>query len=85
MPAAVAGERRTNMELTRTTQPTSLDWICSTHTAFKSFDALVNSFPGYRPTLDVSNAALLMLADAYDAFQQARGDERRAERRGVAA
>ena len=46
-----------------------------------SFEDLLNSSVQYRPTIDVRNAAGLMLADAYDAAQEARGDHRRAFRR----
>ena len=50
------------------------------HTA-NSFEDLLNAAGNYRPTLDVRNSAGLMLADAYDAAQESRGDSRRAERR----
>jgi hypothetical protein len=50
------------------------------HTA-ASFEDLLNAAGNYRPTLDVQNMAGLMLADAYDATQAARGDGRRAFRR----
>ncbi|MDA8121332.1 MAG: hypothetical protein M0Z38_02050 [Deltaproteobacteria bacterium] len=47
----------------------------------RSFEDLLNSSVQYRPTIDVRNAAGLMLADAYDAAQEARSDQRRAFRR----
>lgn len=60
-----------------------LDAICQEHTAFGSFFKLVNSHADYRPTTDVSETAMRILADAYDKFQEARGDDRRAFRTGT--
>lgn len=48
-------------------------------TAFASFSDLVNAKGGYRPTL-MGDGLQQVLANTYDAFQKARGDERRAFR-----
>jgi hypothetical protein len=72
------------MELTRTTQLTSLDEICANFTGFASFDDLLNSFPTYRPSLDVSYPVFFNLANAYDRAMEDRGDARRAFRYGEA-
>ena len=58
-----------------------LDCITRDMHAARSFDALLDAGGNYRPTIDVRNTAGLMLADAYDAAQEARGDQRRAFRR----
>lgn len=68
-----------------------LDDLTRSLTAWPSFDAMLNSKDGYRPTLHVhpynrSHAEIRraarteILADAYDAAQAARGDLRRAYR-----
>jgi hypothetical protein len=66
-----------------------LDVIVRRHSAFNSFADLLNAAGGYRPTVRcyderchnaVDRAELLILADAYDAHQAARGDARRAFR-----
>jgi len=66
-----------------------LNYIVFRFTAFSSFEAMVNAEGGYRPTIRcydervfsaAERAELVELADAYDAFQAARGDERRAYR-----
>lgn len=71
------------------TDRAALDQIVRNCSAFDSFQALVDAAGGYRPTIRCydelcHNAAerhdLVILADAYDAFQAARGDERRAYR-----
>lgn len=74
--------------------PTSvLDNLTRDLTAWGSFDAMLNAGGGYRPSLyvrphnrshaEVRRAARTeVLADAYDAAQAARGDERRAYRGG---
>ncbi|MDA8122272.1 MAG: hypothetical protein M0Z38_06875 [Deltaproteobacteria bacterium] len=58
-----------------------LDCITRDLHAARSFDALLDTEGSYRPTIDVRNSAGLMLANAYDAAQEARGDQRRAFRR----
>lgn len=58
-----------------------LDCITRDLHVARSFDGLLNSPGNYRPTIDVRKTAGLMLADAYDAAQAARGDGRRAFRR----
>ena len=57
-----------------------LDDLTSDLTAFNSFSELVNTHPTYRPTILPRDARHVDLADAYDAFQAARGDKRRAWR-----
>lgn len=56
-----------------------LDTLTRKITAFESFSALVDA-PGYRPTLPPRDTDHIDLADAYDAFQSGRGDQRRAFR-----
>lgn len=56
----------------------TLNKITRTHTAFKSFDALLNAPGGYFPTLEVRNADRWILANEYDKAQAARHDTRRA-------
>jgi len=52
------------------------------HTAFGSFEDLLDTDPDYWPTMRVSeNPDLLVLADAFDAACEARGQSRRAWRR----
>jgi hypothetical protein len=61
--------------------PTSrADSLTQTHTAFESFQAMLNA-KGYRPTLrpDI-HPDLAELADLYDQAQAQRGDSRRAFR-----
>jgi len=65
-----------------------LDKICQRHTAFASFEHLVDASRRYHPTIrygaiglsDKEREDLRLLADAYDLFQAARGDDRRAYR-----
>jgi len=59
-----------------------LDRIAREETAFTSFADLVNTNRNYRPSIDQSNARLVILADAYDQEMLNRGDERRAYRYG---
>jgi len=63
------------------------DDLVRKYTAFESMDALLNAPGGYFPSLHTQSAKsfrergeLGRLADAYDAHQEARGDERRAFR-----
>jgi hypothetical protein len=52
------------------------------HTAFGSFEDLLDTHPDYWPTMRVSeHPDLLVLADAFDAACEARGQSRRAWRR----
>lgn len=51
-------------------------------TGFTDFADMLDAGGNYRPTIDVSQADLLELADAYDAAQAERGDARRAFRYG---
>lgn len=55
--------------------PERLDALTREHTAFGSFQALVDA-PGYRPTIRGCHE----LADGYDAAQAARGRSQRAYR-----
>ena len=57
-----------------------LDIIVRNHTAFGSFEQLLNAAGNYRPTLDMGHADRVALADAYDHQQSLRGDARRVER-----
>lgn len=57
-----------------------LDGLTIKHTAFPNFRDMVESHPGYRPTICCDRPQLTALADAYDRAQQARGDDRRAYR-----
>lgn len=56
-----------------------LNRITATHTAFASFEDLLNA-PTYRPSLDMSKDELWTLANAYDDAQGKRGDSRRTHR-----
>jgi hypothetical protein len=57
-----------------------LDLLTSSLTSFATFTALVNAEGGYRPTIRISGPQTTTLADAYDLYQFARGDARRAVR-----
>ena len=58
------------------------DLLAKKHTAFPSFQSLLNAQGGYWPSLRVSDpehgAELTELADHYDATMQRHGDHRRA-------
>ena len=56
-----------------------IDALVAKHTAFKSLEQVANQ-PCYFPSLRVSNRERKIVADAYDKFQAARGDRRRASR-----
>lgn len=60
-----------------------LDIITRENSGFTSFRDLVDSFPHYTPTIDVSTRDRLVLACAYDHHQAARGVPNRAYRRGT--
>lgn len=60
----------------------SANFLTRTHTAFQSFDKLLNAPGGYFPSLNVGKPAIKLLADEYDKAQAARGDGRRAFRWG---
>lgn len=63
-----------------------LDQLVREHTAFESFDDLLNASGGYRPSLRCGvgisrfENELTIIADAYDKCQADRGDSRRAFR-----
>jgi hypothetical protein len=57
-----------------------LDAIVTDLTAFHSFFDLVDAQGDYRPTINIDDGRLRILADAYDKFQENRGDDRRAYR-----
>lgn len=61
-----------------------LDAIIARNTGFTSMADLLNSHPGYRPSLDMRDGWARELADAYDAAMAERGDSRRAYRYGDA-
>jgi len=59
-----------------------LDRITAQRTAFATFNDLLNARGNYRPSLWTNGdrpecRELALLADAYDAAQEARGDQRR--------
>jgi len=59
------------------------DRITRNYTAFKTFNEMVeDTFPTYRPSLDMRYKALRWLADRYDEAQYRRGDKRVAYRFG---
>lgn len=57
-----------------------IDDLIAHNTGFSSLDDMLNARGGYRPSCDVSRLEMELIADAYDAAQTARGDERRAFR-----
>ena len=59
-----------------------MDLLVNQNTTFSSLDDLLNARGGYRPSCDVSKIEMELIADAYDASQIKRGDERRAYRYG---
>ena len=64
----------------------TLDLLVKKHSAFLSFDDLLDAGGRYRPSLYVRGKSatdareIRAIADAYDFAQQARGDTRRAYR-----
>lgn len=60
-------------------EPRFFDAITSKHTAFATFDELLNA-PAYFPSLNIAHPDLLRLADAYDHVQAMRGNSRRVHR-----
>lgn len=60
--------------------PEVIDALVRDNTGFSSLDDMLNAAGHYRPSCDVSRANMRAIADAYDAAQAARGDERRAYR-----
>lgn len=59
------------------------DKLTRENTAFGNFEALLDAKGSYRPTLRRNVPAMRVLANLYDAAQQARGDDRRAFMAGV--
>ena len=57
-----------------------IDELIAHNSGFSSLDDMLNARGGYRPSCDVSRLEMELIADAYDAAQTARGDERRAFR-----
>lgn len=57
-----------------------IDDLIAHNSGFSSLDDMLNARGGYRPSCDVSRLEMELIADAYDAAQAARGDERRAFR-----
>jgi len=57
-----------------------IDYLIAHNSGFSSLDDMLNARGGYRPSCDVSRLEMELIADAYDAAQSARGDERRAFR-----
>ena len=57
-----------------------VDDLIAHNSGFSSLDDMLNARGGYRPSCDVSRLEMELIADAYDAAQAARGDERRAFR-----
>lgn len=64
------------------TQKAIVDNMVRTNTAFGTLEDMLQAKGNYRPSLDVSEHDRRMLADLYDATQEARGDDRRAFRYG---
>ena len=58
----------------------SIDRLTADLTAFNTFAELLNTDARYRPTILPRDERHVVLADAYDVAQRARGDERRAYR-----
>ena len=65
----------------------SIDELVALHSGFNTLKEMVEAHPSYRPTLATTRgrnmiecAELTAIADAYDAAQVARGDQRRAHR-----
>ncbi len=58
----------------------TVDALTAKHTAFKTFPEMANAAGGYFPTLYTFRREGKIIADAYDKFQAARGDRRRASR-----
>lgn len=61
----------------------SINTIVRENSAFKSLEAMLDTHHNYRPTIEVNNRDKLAMADAYDAMQEKRGDDRRAYRYGT--
>ena len=65
---------------------TRADELTKKHTAFADFSDMLNALGNYRPSLYIKRKPLVHqhelreLADAYDAAQAERGDDRRAYR-----
>ena len=57
-----------------------IDDLIAHNSGFSSLDDMLNARGGYRPSCDVSRLEMELIADAYDAAQTDRGDERRAVR-----
>ena len=57
-----------------------IDDLIAHNSGFSSLDDMLNARGGYRPSCDVSRLEMELIADAYDAAQTDRGDERRAFR-----
>jgi hypothetical protein len=60
-----------------------IDEIVRANSAFKSLEAMTDTHPNYRPSVDVSEEDKLAMANAYDEMMIERGDERRAFRYGT--
>ena len=60
----------------------SIDQITREQTAFTSLDEMLAGKGGYRPSIEVTDFDRYRMAEAYDAAQIERGDERRAFRYG---
>lgn len=57
-----------------------IDALVKKHTAFATMDEMLNAKGGYRPSMYVFRHEVKIIADAYDAAQEERGDARRAFR-----
>jgi len=60
----------------------ALDAIVTEKTAFAKFHDLLTAGGNYRPSIDVRDPLLALVADAYDMAQEFRKDPRRAYRYG---
>ncbi|GJD90624.1 hypothetical protein BHAOGJBA_4166 [Methylobacterium hispanicum] len=62
-------------------RPQILDWVVGEVSRFDGFQGLLTAENGYYPTMRIDHDwRMLPLADAYDAEQEERGDQRRAFR-----
>ena len=63
-------------------QEKQLNALLARRSAFKSFDEIFAAKGGYRPSMDMKDPDMVVLADHYDRLAQQRGDSRRAFRYG---
>lgn len=76
-------EEKLDRIASRTFDGKTLDKVVVDHSGFKTFMDLVDAKGGYWPTIKVDIMEKEFLADCYDAYQETRGDCRRANRYGT--